>query len=53
MIHAEMRGAWADVAEFAWLSAWRKAEILGLAWADLDLGARRLRIDHQKHAAHA
>ena len=38
MIHAEMRGAWADVAEFAWLSAWRKAEILGLAWADLDLG---------------
>jgi integrase len=48
-IHARMMGVWADVAEFAWLSAWRKAEILDLGWADLDLGARRLRIETTKN----
>jgi integrase len=48
-IRAEMTGVWGDVAEFAWLSAWRKAEMLSLAWADLDLGARRLRIETTKN----
>jgi len=49
LIHSRMAGVWADVAEFAWLSAWRKAEVLVLEWADLDLGGRRLRIETTKN----
>lgn len=48
-IHETMVGVYADVAEFAWLSAWRKGEILSLTWDALDLRGRRLKIDWSKN----
>src|SRR5262249_45507883 len=40
-----------DVARFAYLTGWRKGEIVSLQWADVDLqgGAIRLRPEHSKN----
>jgi integrase len=37
----------ADVARFAFVCGWRKQEVLSLAWSDVDLEARRIRLRRQ------
>jgi integrase len=44
-VQAHLPAAFAPVAEFAYLTGWRKAEILGLTWPQVDFSAGLVRLE--------
>jgi integrase len=48
-VKAELSVAYADAAEFAYLSAWRKGEILPLRWDAVDRAAGEIRLKTSKN----
>ncbi len=47
-VHAALPGPLADVARFGYLTGWRKQEILGLTWAEVDRADRTIRLGAER-----
>jgi integrase len=44
-VHSELRNPVSDIALFAYITGWRRGEIFGLTWGEVDLEAGVLRLD--------